>query len=96
MVERICEAIHHVIGCNGRGETEDHIVPRCVGKILGWQEDKINSVENIRPLSGACHALADSNTRRIYYDLTVRLKKGEKVSEEEIINLFRRVKFIVD
>lgn len=63
-VERPCEAPEHADGCNGRGDTKDHFTPKCIAKLLGWKNNRINAPENIQYLSRACHEQKDRSTPR--------------------------------
>lgn len=57
-----CEAPEHVTACDGWAKSRDHFTPKCIGKLLGWSEDQLDSPENIQYLSLPCHKEKDKDT----------------------------------
>jgi len=83
--ERICEAPYHTEGCNGIGETKDHLTPKCIAKhVLGWSRKQIEDPANIQYLSKACHQEKDATTS-VRFRLALRQKKGETITLEEYL-----------
>lgn len=83
--EKPCQAPYHAEGCNGIGETVDHLTPRCIAKhILGWTRKQIDDPMNLQYLSKACHKEKDSTTVQ-RFQLALRQKRGEMITLEEYL-----------
>lgn len=87
---RICEAPYHVAACSGKGESEDHFTPKCIGRLLGWTSEEINSPNNKQWLSFACHAIKDQTTSNRLKILTAQLTKDLDVNLSYVKQWSRR------
>jgi len=91
-----CEAPEHAEGCTGIGSTKDHFTPKCIAKVLKWNQKALSHPLNIQWLSPACHIEKDSSTPARRNELLVQLNGATIGLGEHVTIVSRKLKKVLN